>query len=226
LGQVIKSFECLSPSSDISTMQFELNDISPSRRILTLEEQENMILEKAKTQAEIIVKSAKSEAEGILEKAKADGYLAGFENAASEAKALIERLQSNIDQIAEDRVSAMAALESEIVKLCIEISEKVIRHEIKTSPEVIIRVIKSCLRRVKDSTEVYIRVNPAEIENVRAKREELLSVAEGLRSLNIVDDRRVSNGGCVIESDSGDFDARIETQTEKLKKKIMESLDQ
>ena len=51
-----------------------------------------------------------------------------------------------------------------------------------------------------------------DLETVRAFREDLTALVDGIGQLEIVEDRRVSPGGCVVETTGGTIDARIETQ--------------
>ena len=181
--------------------------------------------ERAKRQAEIIVRTAHSEAETIKKQAYNEGFREGASRAAEQAQELIARLERDIAVVAEDRVGVVDAVEPQALKLCLEAVEKVIRHEVRTDPRVVLRVVKSCLRRIKDCSEVYVRVSSEELEHVKARHDELVGLAEGSREIHIVDDRRISPGGCVIETASGDLDARIETQLDKLNTKLVETME-
>lgn len=200
-----------------------------SMQLHAVEAQAHDMLEKSKSEAELIVRTALAEADSVREAARSEGYgdglRVGMQEASQNAQALIDRLEADIAAVTDDRKSIVDATERDLLKLCIESVEKIIRHEIKTDPNVVIRMIKSCLRRVKDCTDVYVHVNPAEIDFVRSQREELLHICEGVRSVNIVDDRRISCGGCVVESSSGDFDAKIDTQTDRLRLRLMETFE-
>lgn len=186
---------------------------------------EDDLVEKAEQQAMDIVRAARAEADSIREKAYAAGYNAGLVKATSDAGCLLERLERDIAGVAAERAALVDSLEPEVLKLCLEIVEKIIRHEIKTDQRVVIRQIKSCMRRIRDREQIDVRVSPQEVEYVRAQRDELLSIAEGARGVSIIDDRRISPGGCIVESASGTFDARIETQVEQVRKKLMETYD-
>jgi flagellar assembly protein FliH len=74
--------------------------------------------------------------------------------------------------------------------------------------------VRNALRRVSDSGSLRIRVHEDDLETVRANREELLSLVDGIPHVEIVSDRRVGAGGCVVETAGGNIDARIETQLE------------
>ncbi|MCE5314765.1 MAG: FliH/SctL family protein [Armatimonadota bacterium] len=178
----------------------------------------------ARQEAEIIVRTARAEAQSIKKKtrdeAHAEGYNAGIEESRQRVQELVEQLEADIASVEIDKEAVLSEIEPEVLKLCVDAVEKIIRHEIKIDSRIVLRVIKSCLRRVKNSSEVRVRVNPSELAAVRAKRDELLGLADGLRGISVVDDRRISAGGCVIETSSGDFDATIETQMDRIEKKI------
>ena len=182
-------------------------------------------LTQAQNKGEIIVRTARAEAQSVRDQAYEQGYAAGAASAAERAQELIERLENDIAEIAAEKAELVDSTESDVLKLCVDIAEKLVRHEIKTDPRVVLRTIKSCLRRIKDRNDVCVRVSPQELEEVKAHREELLAATEGVRGLSIVDDRRVCPGGCVVETPSGDLDARIETQTEQTSRKLMETFE-
>lgn len=182
------------------------------------------IVSRAKQQVDMILRTARAEAKALLDQAYEDGRRLGAQQAAGAASDLINRLESDILEVAEERAGLVKSVEEQVLMLSIEAAEKIIRHEIKTDPSTVARTIQLCLRRVRDRDEVTVRVSPSEVAAVRAMRDELLGSAEGIRGLSIVDDRRVSAGGCVVEASSGDLDAKIETQIEELRRKLMDVL--
>lgn len=177
----------------------------------------------AKQQVEIIIRTAQAEARALLDTAYTDGYDAGVRAAAAAGDGLLKTLEQAIADESEERANLVRSIEEQALMLCVDTAEKVIRHEVRTDMGIVARVLKLCLRRVRDRDEVTVRVSPKEVDAIRAMRDELLGSAEGLRGVNIVDDRRVSAGGCIVESPSGDFDARIETQIEQIRKKLMDA---
>lgn len=183
------------------------------------------IYAKARMEGDIIIRTAHSEAHSVKDEAYNEGYQDGIRDSMPVIEELVARLQADISNVQEDKAAVLEAIEPDVLKLCIDIVEKVIRHEAKTDSRVVMRMVKSCLRRLRDRDEVTLRVNPDEVETVRAKRDELLKLAEGIKDLSIIDDRRVSHGGCVVESPSGDLDARIETQLDQVYNKLVETYE-
>jgi flagellar assembly protein FliH len=223
LGKLIKANVIPVPSCPVSFRVFQRDSVSgKSKRVPSDDEIAVSILDKAKAEAAIIVRTARSEEKTLLEEARKGGHQAGMAEAMALVGPLIAKLEADVNAFDAETAAFFESLEPEILKLCCETVEKVIRHEIHTDPKVVMRVIRHCLHRVKESHEVRIRVNPSELESVRATRGELLSLAEGVKTINIVDDRRVSPGGCIIETATGDFDATIETQLEKVEQTFTE----
>lgn len=192
------------------------------------------IIQNAVTEAEIIINTTREETKNLYSQATEEGYQAGLAQAQSEAlqhkqqidaqtQQLVNRLESDISQAAQDRIDMINSVEPALLKLLLEMVEKVVKHEIKTNERVVIRNIRACLRRIKDVNEVTIRVNPQEVEYVKSQREDLVSCSECVHGVAIVDDRRIAAGGCLVESTSGDFDARIDTQLERIRTRIMET---
>ncbi len=178
------------------------------------------IVTRAKRQAETALSNARDNARSVLAQAYADGYQAGIDQAATQSEEMLKKLEQAINDESAEREALVEVLEEQALMLCIEVAEKIIRHEIKTDPSVVARAIKSCLRRIRDRDEVTVRVNPSEVAHIRAMREELIASSDGVRGVNVIDDRRVSAGGCIVECLSGDYDAKIETQIDLLRRKL------
>ena len=70
-----------------------------------------------------------------------------------------------------------------------------------------------------------IRINPADFPAVDAARAKL-DKAGRAQFLDIVADKQVAIGGCLIESDSGTIDAQLDTQLRVLERALLNSIDE
>lgn len=181
------------------------------------------VIAKARQQADIMVRTARSEANALREKARQDGYEQGLAESTAITQSLIDRLEADLAELGRERAALLESAEEDALKLCVEAVEKVIRHEIRTDPRVVLRTIKSCMRRVTEGGGISVRVSPEEMEAVKAARDELVAVSDTANGITITEDRRVSPGGCVVETPAGEFDARIETQVDQIRRKLLET---
>jgi flagellar assembly protein FliH len=187
-------------------------------------------------EAEQAAQALLNEAQNRAKLLEEEGYRQGFEKgyydgkikgeaevraeltrqAEAERQALREDLQNFVQSVEAQRRRIWEELEPQVVQLVFELARKVIKQEIEASKEVALAVIKNALLRVADSGSLCIRVSPRDLETARSHREELLEMLDHLPHVEIISDRRVGDGGCIVETPNGNVDARIETQLAEL----------
>jgi flagellar assembly protein FliH len=199
----------------------------------------------ASEEAHRLVAEAFEAAKSIHEEAHRAGSEAGWAagyaegRAAAEAEAAAEteafraayraELAQVLSRIEQETLAQWMDAEAQIVGLSLEIARKVVKLESAINPEVIVEVVKNALRRhvsAGDGETVRIRVNSADLENVRAARADILTVIDGVRGVDIVEDRRTAQGGCVVETASGIIDANIDTQFRTIEESFLAARDE
>jgi flagellar assembly protein FliH len=197
-----------------------------------------MLRLKANEEAQEIVGEAFLQGQAIEQKAEEQGYQAGYvqgylegereaqriltQRADDERAAYREDLKAFIARIEAERQRAWEEIEPQVIGLVFELAQKVIKQEITASREVALSMIKNALRRVAESGALRIRVHASDLETVRSHREDLMSLLDGIHHLEIIEDRRVSEGGCIVETEAGNIDTRVETQL----KEVADTLEQ
>ncbi len=181
------------------------------------------VLLSARAEAAEMIEDAETQAEALREAAWQEGFHAGGVEARSAVEAELraewaarqDALRQELDAIASDIAAARAKLwqrqESEMVALALDIAKQVIKTEV-SQPAVVHAVLANALRRITDKDNVRVRVSVSDAPRVKEAREDLMEIVDGLRFIEIVEDRRVGDGGCVIETNAGTIDAKIETQ--------------
>lgn len=171
------------------------------------------LLSEAKEQAKMIRAQAKEEGFNL---GKEEGYRNGFQDGMAQMAEERERYRSQLESfvalIEEERLRLWNEAEPQIVQFALEVAQKIVKDEARINHEVAISVIKNAMRRIVDTNNIRIRVNGSDLEAVRGAREDIAQLVDGIRHLEIVEDRRVSPGGCVVETSGGNIDSRIETQ--------------
>jgi flagellar biosynthesis/type III secretory pathway protein FliH len=103
-------------------------------------------------------------------------------------------------------------MESEIVRLSIEIAEKVLSAKLGLHPQVVVDIAREAIDMLHDRDQVILYVNPGEAGLFEEKKEELIKHLSPRGELHIVSDHEVGPGGCVAETEYGRVDARLETR--------------
>jgi len=106
-----------------------------------------------------------------------------------------------------------------IVRLALGVARKVLGAEVQTRPEAIAELVRDAIAGVRQARRVTIAVHPAQAENLRARAHQLeLSTACEVQVVGRTD---IDPAGCLIESDCGIVDARLETRLETLERALL-----
>lgn len=226
MNRLIKS--SLLPSSGISDEYLiepgkELAGRHKSQKSKSPEEKAREIIAQAEEDAGVLVSEAMAEVESIRSSAYREGYEAGLHQLDCDRQEMAERvLQIEADAV--DEIERFwTKIDPELLKLSVEIAEKVVRRHIEETDGFVLTTVKEGIRQLRDRQDLKIRVNPKDYKLMREEKDDVISSCDGIRNLEIIDDRRVDEGGCIIESGNGDLDARIETQLSEVEKALMEA---
>ncbi|MDY7034120.1 MAG: FliH/SctL family protein [Thermodesulfobacteriota bacterium] len=174
----------------------------------------------ARKEADRCIQEAKKRASEIereaYEKAFAQGEQAGIEMGRKKVEPVIHSFHEILEDLSSLRERIYEKSEHELIKLALVISRSIIHQEITLNREIVLNTVKAALQNAIEVGGIKIRVNPFDMEFIRQCRPQLLSSTEGIKSITIEEDKSILNGGCVVETDFGDVDARIENQIEEL----------
>jgi len=151
-----------------------------------------------------------------------EGKEDGFAEGKAEVDRLIERTQVVLERAQNKRAEILNESEKEIVNLVLLITRKIIKVISENQREVIIANVIEALRKVKAKGNILIRVNLTDLKLATEHKQDFINMMEGASSINIVEDSSVDSGGCIIETDFGEIDARIASQLAELENRILE----
>ena len=67
-----------------------------------------------------------------------------------------------------------------------------------------------------------IRVNLDDVKMTSDHINDFMRMVENVRTITVMEDTSVDKGGCIIESDFGQIDARIASQFKEIEEKILD----
>ena len=162
---------------------------------------------------------ARKEAE---QQGRAVGREAGFKEGKAEVERLIQRTQTVLERAQNKRAEILEETEQEIINMVLLIARKVIKVISENQRNVIISNVVQALRKVKGRGNIIIRVNISDLKLASEHIKDFINHVEGAKSIQIVEDSSIDEGGCIIDTDFGEIDARIASQLSELEAKILE----
>lgn len=184
------------------------------------------LVEKAKAEAESIKSAAELEKEQVKKAAYDEGFAAGqeagFKTGTDEINRLIERTHKILEGVMLRREEILNETEQQIVDLVILMSKKVVKIISENQKSVVMANVLQALKKVKGRGDVTIRVNLADVKLTTEHIQDFIKQVENVKGIQVIEDSTVDKGGCIVETDFGAIDARIQSQLSELETKILE----
>ena len=206
----------------------------------------------AQLQAELLLKQAREEAEQILASARAaakdeqetiragardegyrDGYAQGIskamEDAVRDREATAQRLEDEVKAFLEKadmaREEVIQQSRDELLDLCIAVAEKVVRVSLKSSSDVIVRMIQTATERLKRQEWVHIYISGCDTKGM-AQISPALTTALGALSqhIKIIPMGDDEGGTCIVETPEEIIDASVSTQMSNIRNVLHDQL--
>ncbi len=159
------------------------------------------------------------EAESIAyERGLAEGKKMAEETFQARLEAELEPLRcqfaQRLDELARLRDQLFQQYETELIQLALAIARKIVQREVTVDREIVLAIAKVALSRLSDHTAARIHVHPFDYQYLVNNKSAFLTGKQG--AIDIIEDRSITRGGCLIETDVGEVDARIEEQFKEI----------
>jgi len=191
-------------------------------------EEAKAIITNAREEAEVIRSQAYEDAEKIRQKAKDEGYSDGIKQAReeieSERQSALQESRDILEEARQTKLAMMRSSETDIVNLAVAIAKKVIATELSINPEIIVNVLREALNFLDHPENITVYVNPQDLEKLleAVKTGDFSEVRSNDINMGIRADKRISSGGCMVESEAGSVDARLESRMANVEKAVKE----
>ena len=182
-----------------------------------------------------MLSQAQAESAAIREQAReeglADAKKAAFQDADAEisrraeerAQQLVkERLQTAIpaiqaavDEMERELDQTIQHWERTAVGLSVAIAERLLHRELAAAPHAVLENISAVLRLASGQKSVRVHLNPTDAETLKDAIQDILD-RSSLSEATVVLDEELARGGCLVKSQCGLIDGRIETQLSRL----------
>ena len=135
------------------------------------------------------------------------------------------RLGSAVEALRTTSERLAAEARSDALEVGFLIARRILETELATSPEPLVSLVRSTIRRLGEARKVVVRLSQGDAEAVNATLaargpSAVSSVATA--QIEVVVDASLERGDCIVESDVGSVDGRIATRLEELRRALAE----
>ncbi|HEY8561476.1 MAG TPA: FliH/SctL family protein [Pyrinomonadaceae bacterium] len=166
------------------------------------------IIEEAEEFAVAIGRESIAAAENL----KAQAFREGTENALTE-------FERNLIESREIREKVWRETEKDLLRLAVRLAERIVGREIEKDDQATVEIVSTALQNARQQEKLTVRVNPKDLPAIEKQTERFASGR--IRFIDFVADPRVASSGCMIESEVGTIDARLETQLRVLERALL-----
>ncbi|MBK9953532.1 MAG: HrpE/YscL family type III secretion apparatus protein [Candidatus Competibacteraceae bacterium] len=190
----------------------------PGRRVLKARDylayaEAEAIVEAARRQADAL----RVEAEQAYEAEKQRGYQDGHDEGKLEtAEQIMDVLGSTVE--------FYAGIEQRTGQIVMQMARKILGEF--DDETLTFRVVRNALAVVRNQKQITLRVAPEQVEALKARTDALLNGFPSIHFVDVVADRRLRAGDCILETEIGVVDASIEVQLKALERSLAKRLGQ
>jgi len=152
------------------------------------------------------------------------GEKAGLETADKQVSTLLASYADAILQLGKYRRSLYAQVEREVVKLALEVAKKIVHREIQADREIIQTLVRVALGHVAEKSAVTVHLHPTDYNYILEHRAELSKDGDGGQEVVLLSDKSIQRGGCLVETECGTIDARIEEEFREVERCFFEGV--
>ena len=170
------------------------------------------------------INKAKKQVGEIKSNASKQGYDTGFEegfnkgkeSAKEEFSPVLETTQQLVEELSIFRKEMYNKVEREMIEMVIALTKKVIHFEFSTRADAVQDMIRLAVQSVLDRESLVIKIHPTDKEYAEMFRPELHHMFSDIKNITFLADSGMARGGCIVETNFGVIDARIEKLEEQI----------
>jgi flagellar assembly protein FliH len=151
-----------------------------------------------------------------------EGEAAARQKLEGDARRLTEQLAQAAADVASCRSEAIRRAEADIVRLSVEIAQRIVHRELSVDPSAMGALIRAALEKLASQEVHRVRVHPDQEPLVRECLEQIGRAV----NIAVVSDPTQLPGGAVFETSRGSLDASVETQLREIERGLADQLQE
>jgi flagellar assembly protein FliH len=181
-------------------------------------------IEETQAKAKALISAAEADAKQIrkaaMERGKQDAVDQAIQASQTQInqqlRTLAPAIQQAIHSVNEIRQTWIKQWENNILKLAIQIAERIVRREVQQQPEISQTLIREALEMAAPQDKLQLYLNPQDYSALGDYVEELSKEFSQLSPLEVHSSPDIQPGGCRLVTDHGTIDQQIDSQLQRV----------
>lgn len=152
-----------------------------------------------------------------------DGHTMGLGKGMEEAQRVATGFHQLILDVQNQKADIFKKAELDVIDLSLAIARKIIGAKAETDDEIVLDAARKAVRLLLDRASITVKIAPEQEAFVRDNLERFYAIDDRVQRIQVESDRRIKPGGCILETDSGSVDSRIETELQNITKSLLKT---
>lgn len=145
-----------------------------------------------------------------------EGRQEAFNKFSSEISEKLETLATMLTSLETAKTEILNYNEAHMMTLVFQVASKLARVEVERNDQALVEVLRGAVSLAQDEEQITVRVAPSQHEFVEELKKQNGRQFEFLKNIRFEPSEDVTAGGCIVETNYGEVDARVEQRVASL----------
>lgn len=145
-----------------------------------------------------------------------EGRKEAFETVLAEIAERMTALDTLLLGIKEMKKEMASFNEAHLIRLTFQMAARLAKTELQGNNDAMVQILKDAVSLSQDEENVTVRVSQAQFDFLEELKKETGRELEFVKRIRFEPSAEVADGGCIVETNYGEVDARVEQRIEQL----------
>ena len=188
-------------------------------------------IESAHTEEEIerrTLEKIKEIQEGAYQEAYQLGLDDGRKEAFTQTTQLIDNkiagLQALCDSLTSLKTELLAQNERHLIELAFHMAKRLAAHEVAVNPEATVEIVRQAVGMAQSEENITVQIPPDHLQFLETLKQETGREFDFMKKIKFEPNEQLAGGGCIVISNYGEVDSRLEERFKQLWTSLEETL--
>jgi flagellar assembly protein FliH len=149
-----------------------------------------------------------------------DATLAPRQDAGEARREALQRVAGAVETLRAQAAHLAEQARADALEIGFLVARTLLEAEVRQNPQAVFQLVRQAVRRAGDSRRIAVRLAPDDAAAVNAENARAPLFGPAAARVEVVADAALARGDCVVDTDFGRVDGRLETRLAELRRAI------